>query len=448
VDIGDTFVVPAGEAVLEISKGLEFQPEKQKLQTKEIRIRLRRIKVPWGAREHWTSSDLHVHMNYGGSYRNDPAGLLRKGQAEDVRLIHQLTVNKEQRFPDVESMRPDEEIYRDQGVEIVRGQEFHTSYWGHRGILGLKDHLLLPGYAGYPNTAAASLYPMNADVYDMAHEQGALVGAVHPFDEAPDPFAKPAQRITDELPVDVALGKLDYMEIVGFSDHKSTAAVWYTLLNLGFRLPAGGGTDATTNYAAPIRGQVGFDRVYVWTSAWPASIETWLDKLKQGRTFATNGPLIAFKLGGEMPGSELKFDAAQTGVPFTAKLRSVVPVDHLEVVCNGKVAQSLKLEGERETADVTGTIPLNESGWCVLRAWSEKAEYPVMDNYAYATTSPVYVTIGGRRAYAKEDADYFEAWIDRTIEITEQYPDWNSNEEKQGVMKKLRDARAVYEGLH
>ena len=61
--------------------------------------------------------------------------------------------------------------------------------------------------------------------------------------------------------------------------------------------------------------------------------------LKQGRTFATNGPLLEFRLGGEMVGSELKFDAAQEAVPFTAKLRSIVPVDHLEVVCNGKVVQ-------------------------------------------------------------------------------------------------------------
>jgi TolB protein len=306
---------------------------------------------------------------------------------------------------------------------------------------------LLPGYAGYPNTAAASLYPMNADVYDMAHEQGAVVGAVHPFDEVPDPFAKPAQRITDELPVDVALGKLDYMEIVGFSDHKSTAAVWYKLLNLGFRLPAGGGTDATTNYAAPIRGQVGFDRVYVWIPVWPVSIETWLQELKQGRSFATNGPLVEFTLGGEMVGEELRFDTAQTAVPFTAKLRSFVPVDHLEVVCNGKVAQDIKLEGARDSAEASGTIRLNQSGWCVLRAWSEKAEYPVMDKYAYATTSPVYVNIGGKQAYAKEDADYFKAWIDRTMEITEQYPDWNSAEEKAGVMKRLGEARAVYEGM-
>jgi hypothetical protein len=96
---------------------------------------------------------------------------------------------------------------------------------------------------------------------------------------------------------------------------------------------------------------------------------------------------------------------------------------------------------------VTDTIPLKESGWCVLRAWSEKAEYPVLDNYSYATTSPVYVTIGGKQAYSREDAEYFKAWIDRTIQVTERYPDWNSAAEKDLVMKRLREARAVYEGM-
>jgi len=117
------------------------------------------------------------------------------------------------------------------------------------------------------------------------------------------------------------------------------------------------------------------------------------------------------------------------------------------VVCNGKVARSLKLDAQRKSADASGAIPLKESGWCLLRAWSDKAEYPVMDNYAYATTSPVYVTIGGKRAYAKEDAEYFEAWIDRTMEITDKYPDWNSADEKKYVMKRLAEARAVYEGM-
>src|SRR5207244_12071184 len=59
-----------------------------------------------------------------------------------------------------------------------------------------------------------------------------LVGYAHPFDVIPDPAKD--ELLTDELPVDVALAKVDYIEVVGFSDHKSTANVWYRLLNSGF----------------------------------------------------------------------------------------------------------------------------------------------------------------------------------------------------------------------
>jgi hypothetical protein len=62
--------------------------------------------------------------------------------------------------------------------------------------------------------------------------------------------------------VDVALGKVDYLEVMGFSDHRTTASVWYRFLNSGFRLPAGAGTDAMANFAS-LRGPVGLNRVYV-----------------------------------------------------------------------------------------------------------------------------------------------------------------------------------------
>src|SRR2546430_3746418 len=50
---------------------------------------------------------------------------------------------------------------------------------------------------------------------------------VHPFEEEPRPLTRPAHTDADELPVDVALGKVDYLEIVAFADHQATAGVWY-----------------------------------------------------------------------------------------------------------------------------------------------------------------------------------------------------------------------------
>ncbi|PYT50479.1 MAG: hypothetical protein DMG44_06280 [Acidobacteria bacterium] len=448
----DTVTMPSGKFHLEVMSGFErpLQAAQETTTSGTNRIVHVQLGQKWQLgkdTERWISGDLHVHMNYGGAYKNTPAHLVQQAEAEDLAVVNDLVVNKEQRFPGIAYGGKGLDPASKPGAMVIHGQEFHTSYWGHRGILHLKEHLMLPGYAGYPNTAAASLYPMNADAYDMAHAHGALVGAVHPFEEVPDPFANPPQRITDELPIDVALGKLDYMEIVGFSDHRATAAVWYKLLNLGFRIPAGAGTDATTNYAAPIRGQVGMDRVYAWVPEWPLSVELWFEALKKGRTFATNGPLIEFTLGGQRVGDELKLDRAQDDVSFTAKLRSIVPVDHLELVCNGRVVQSFLLDGPKDSADMMGAIPAKESGWCVLRASSDKAEYPVLDHYAYATTSPIYVTVGGKVPRSPEDAKYFSAWIDRVLDITSRYPDWNSPEEKERVLHRLRDAKQIFEAM-
>ncbi len=443
--------VPPGEITVEAMKGFEYALEKRTVNVRPGRdanvvIQLRPLASSADQKDHWISGDLHVHMNYGGMYHNTPAHLVEQAEAENLGVVNDLIVNKEQRFPDIAYDGKQLDPASKPDALVFHGQEFHTSYWGHRGLLGLRGNILLPGYAGYPNTAAASLYPMNADVADMGHAEGALIGAVHPFDEEPQPFANPPQKITDELPVDVALRKLDYMEIVGFSDHRSTAAVWYRLLNLGFRIPAGGGTDAMANFAS-LRGPVGMNRIYARVPDGPVKIETWLGALKEGRTFATNGPLLDFSLGGQAIGGELKFSEPQTAISFKAAVRSIVPIDHLEVVCNGRVIQTLSLNAARDAADVNGTLPLKESGWCVLRASSDRAEYPVLDNYVYATTSPIYVTVGDQKPRSGEDVKYFVAWIDRVIEATSQYPDWNSAAEKEYVLKRLAEGKAVFEKM-
>ena len=449
---GEAFVdVPAGAVHIEILKGFERDLEQREVrllagQTLDVVSNLSAgaWSVPDAAR--WVSGDVHVHMNYGGNYYNKPSHLLLQAQAENLSVVQSLIVNKEQRFPDIAYSGAHLDAASTPDAQLLHGQEFHTSYWGHMGLLGIGEGIILPGYAGYPNTAAASLYPMNADIADIAHARGALVGYVHPFDDDPNPLAMPRQRITSELPVDVALGKVDYMEILGFSDHRFTAGVWYRLLNLGFRIPAAGGTDAMANFAS-LRGPVGMNRVYARVSAGALDTRHWLDALKQGRTFATNGPLLGLTLGGAEIGDELKFATVPKEIEFSVRLRSLVAVDHLDLVCNGKVVRSFTKGKPLKTATLSGRIALSDSGWCVLRASSDDARYPVLDNYVYATTSPIYLTIGNRAPRSPADAQYFAAWIDRMSDATQAYPDWNGPAEKDLVLRRLQQAKSIYTGM-
>jgi len=441
--------VPAGRVDVEVMKGFEYRVEKKTVQvaadqTMKLTVQLRLLNLPRQAHSNWVSGDVHVHMNYGGAYRDTPKNLVAQAAAENLSIVEDLVVNKEQRIPDIAyfSIKPDPASTA--STLLLHGQEFHTSYWGHLGLLNLTEHFLIPGYAAYPNTAAASLFPTNAAVADIAHHQHALVGYVHPYDAFPDP-AKDAM-LTHELPVDVALGKVDYIEVLGFSNHKSTAAVWYRLLNCGFRLPAAAGTDAMANFAS-LRGPVGLNRVYANVPQGPLNIESWLSSLKQGHTFATNGPLLGFALGGRALGDELRLPAGENKVTFTAWLRSIVPIDHLEVICNGRVVRDLKLSNDRETADVEDAIPVSQSGWCLLRAWSDKPEDPVLDAYPYATTSPIYIAIAGSATKPAGDAAYFIAWIDRMIKDAGSSRDWNTQAEQTSVLDLLNRAGGIYVGL-
>ncbi len=444
--------VPAGKVTVEVMKGFEYHFEQRTVgiihnKRTEITIKLSEFNLPTDAHFHWVSGDVHVHMNYGGAYRNTPTSLVAQAAAENLSVVEDLVVNKEQRIPDIEYFNDSidaADAASTPGTLLLHSQEFHTSYWGHLGLLGLKNHFLLPAYAAYPGTAAASLFPTNADIADMAHAQYALVGYVHPFDSTPDP-AKDA-TLTDELPVDVALGKVDYIEALGFSDHKATAEVWYRLLNLGFHLPAAAGTDAMANFAS-LRGPVGLNRVYVKVAQGPLNISEWLNSLKQGHSYATNGPLLGFTLGGREIGDEVKLPAGENKVKITAWMRSTVPVDHLQVVCNGEVVLELKLDTDRETANLEDTIPISRSGWCLLRARSDQSEYPILDSYPYATTSPIYITVTDSAPKAAEDAAYFIAWIGRLEEAVNANHDWNTETEKTTVLKMLNDAREVYKKL-
>jgi len=438
--------VPAGEVRIDVRRGLRHRSWSRAVTiaagaTAALDVRLARHDLPESFGR-WLSADLHVHMNYGGHYRNTPAQLAAQARAEDLDVVYNLIVNKEQRVPDVAHFRGDVDPAGGDDVLLMHAQEFHTSFWGHTGLLHLSSHLLLPDFSSYRHTGLASPYPDNRLIADLARAQGGLIGYVHPFDWEIDPPQEPA--LSSAFPADAAHGKVDYVEVVGFSDHKATAAIWYRLLNLGFRIPAGAGTDAMANYAS-LRGPVGMNRVFLETDG-ERTPQAARAALAAGRTFATNGPLLGLELEGHRAGDTLERDAAGP-VGYRIAMRSPVPVDHLELVANGRVVKSFDLEGERTAIDDTGTVDVDASGWLLLRAWNDGADPGVFDLYPYATTSPIYLALPAPAPPAPEDARYFVGWLDRVIEAATGRDDYNTAEERRAVLEYLRIARGEYASL-
>jgi hypothetical protein len=435
--------VPAGKATIRAQSGFRRMTWQGDVELRpsavvELPVRLADNDLP-GEFGRFLSADLHVHMNYGGHYRNTPERLLEQARAEDLDVIYNLIVNKEERIPEVYRFSAEADRASSERV-LMHAQEYHTSFWGHLGLLHLSEKLLLPDFTAYRGTPLASPWPHNGEIADLAHAQGALVGYVHPFDFPVDP---PNEKILSyQLPADVAHGKVDYLEVVGFSDHRVTAEIWYRLLNLGFRIAAGAGTDAMANYAS-LRGPVGVNRLFLDAAGGrtPTALHA---ALKAGRGFVSNAPLLGFEIGSVRPGASISRLSGR--LPFKISLRSPVAIDHLELVHNGKVIRTFKLDGDRRRHDSTGEITLEEGGWLVLRAWSDRANPLVFDLFPYAPTNPVYIDSPAPSA-APADAAYFVAWMDRVIEAAEARGGWNNDDERRRTLEYLGSARDKFLAL-
>jgi hypothetical protein len=128
-------------------------------------------------------------------------------------------------------------------------------------------------------------------------------------------------------------------------------------------------------------------------------------------------------------------------------LRSPVPVDHLELVYNGRVVRTFALTGERRSFDAEGDLTVDASGWLVLRAWNDAAHPEVLDLYPYATTSPIWLELPSQQPPAPGDAGYFVEWLERVITAAAARDDFNNDEERNATLEYLRSAQQRYRTL-
>ena len=275
----------------------------------------------------------------------------------------------------------------------------------------------------------------------LAHAQGGLVGYVHPFDGRPDP-ERPVESLA--LPVDAALGNLDYLEVMGFSDHLITSDVWYRLLNCGFRIPAGAGTDAFPNFASQ-RGPVGLVRVYV--RAGERLEHARVPRRPEGRPDVRHqraAPVVHGR------GTRARRDASApaTTRPLEAKVRmiSAVPVDHVEIVGNGRVVATVPLRRRRHARGSDGPPARagRRTGTCCARTAIGRG-FPSSTSIRSRAPAPSTSRAAGRPARSRADAAYFATWIRRAEESVAAHTGWNTPAERAETLALLARARAEYE---
>ena len=440
--------LPVGKAKLTAVKGFETFPETVEVdiaarETATVRIPLKRM-TDLSAKG-WHGGSTHVHMNYGGNLHNTLENLMMMSEAEDQDIVLELVANKDNRILDHQFFVPGggpHPLSRKDMVLVV-GQEYRPPFWGHVFMLGMRDHLLSPFTTGYEGTAIESLYPTNTDMLRKARAQGAYVGYVHPYAGENDPLDGDLGGGKGAI-VDAALGTTDALEwsAAGRAGFFPLYALW----NNGLKVTAVGGEDSISNLHNSKL--VGSERTYVFTGGRGLDMQAWLEGMRAGRAFVTNGPLVELSVNGVSPGDTVNVAAQGGTVGVKVGVRSIVPLQKVTLYFNGRLVEDIPLAADRRSADFSKTLPVTTSGWYHVRAEGAPADrFPLDTAYPQGFTNPVWVIAGNQPVRDRASAEYALRWIDKLQKLTEAWPGWRSQKEKDHTYTQFDEARKVYRQL-
>jgi len=123
-----------------------------------------------------------------------------------------------------------------------------------------------------------------SDWCDQCHRKGGLV--VWTRTKTAD-VPEEITFLAGEALADFVLGKVDAFEVAGLIWCSWETPEWYHLLNSGLRVTFVGASDKDSNLLA-----LGYARTYAHLAPGePFSYANWIEAVRAGRTFVTNGPL-------------------------------------------------------------------------------------------------------------------------------------------------------------
>jgi len=379
--------LPVGTAYVEVVRGFEYEPVRQKLEIKpgqrNLTLRMKRT-FDMKSRGYY-SGDTHVHFLTSQSSHLEAA-------AEDLNVVHLLASQWGRLFTSWEEFTGGLSPTSSQDHLIWVSQENRQHVLGHISLLGLKE-MVAPMCTGGPDEdwVGGEIQALMADWSEECRRQGGLV--IMPHVPSPD----------FENAANIVLGQADAAEMcwiwkgeqIGLGERG-----YYRWLNVGQKLPIVGGTDKMSNDRV-----LGCSRTYAkLADDEEFTFDNWCQAVKKGNTFASTGAIIDLKVEGACMGEEIHLPGNGGTVEVEATAESVWPLTAIELVVNG-------VADVREEADPNHPhkISLNHKlkterpCWVTARCWGphQTGAGPVM-----AHSSPVYIDVGGRETFEATDGEY------------------------------------------
>jgi len=386
--------LPVGEVYVEMAKGFEYQPVRQRLQIKdgqrELQLSIDRTHN-W-REDGWVTADSHVHFV-------SPQTAWLEAKAEGVNLVNLLASQWGDLFTNVGDLTGEKSgASRDDTIVWV-GTENRQHILGHMSLLGVKGDPVFPMCTGGPSEAYLGdpTWMSMAEWSDLCREREGVVVLPH----FPNPYCEAA--------ADIVLGKVDAAEIRYFSPALDSYNIreWYRFLNCGYRVAAVGGTDKMSA-GMPIGGV----RTYAQLGDREFTFANWAKSVRSGQTFTTSGPLLWLDVDGRSPGEEVKLPRGGGTLSVRAWAQSVQPFHELQLLVNGQVvARESSSEGTLEMRMSTN-LKLADSAWVAARCVSRLQVWHVWPIHIAAHTSPLYVVCDKQELFSPSDATYMLTMID------------------------------------
>ena len=440
-----TLDLPGGQADLVVERGTEYRPLLRTVQmprtgTVELELPLERwINLPGAG---WHAGNTHIHYNEKETRPDDRLRL--DPQVEDLSVAVISVLQRRElayasnKYP---VGRPSGQAASlangpivDVGEETRHNQQLRGIPrgigYGHLMLVNL-EKLVEPLSRGSVLVSdGAPDYPPLIDAADEAHRQGGVVIWCHN-----------GQGM--EAPVAAALGKLDAFNLFDPRWMDPEWDIWYDLLTCGLTLPASTGSDwficssnrvyaftgdgsaADLAVAAGNRhgGHDGSEgghehgaqagRLTQTTLRYPA----WLEALRAGRTFITNGPALFCAVEGQGPGATL--ESPPNLVEVAVRWQSSQPIHRVEIVADGEVVAAESWEDGRAEGAIQRKVDVAECLWLAVRCFGNgRTSY---GHSLWAHTSPIYFRRNGSTsappsAQTRRAASRFVQTLDGAIE--------------------------------